>query len=154
MDLDSDAIKAGKAYVEHVGVKGMKWGVRKSRSAKRAAAREAEKNAVSDHKVARQLAKKGLKNLTNDELRVLNQRLQLEQQFVKLSPPSASARKRAKIERVIKNLQLADQAFNTVTNGAIGKALIKKGEATMGTKRAQKVVSKNLEKMAKGGTFS
>lgn len=154
MELDSNAIEAGKAYLEHIGIKGMKWGVRKSRSARRAAAKESEKNAVSDHKVARQLAKKGLKNLTNDELRVLNQRLQLEQQFVKLSPPSASARKRAKIEKTIKTLQMADQAFNTVVNGAIGKALIKKGEATMGTKRAEKVVSKNLEKLAKGGTFS
>jgi hypothetical protein len=61
--------------LEHAGVKGMKWGVRK-----------ADRVASSDHTEARSLKKKKVSELSNTELRKLNDRKQLEKKYKDLNP--------------------------------------------------------------------
>lgn len=56
----------------HYGIKGMRWGIRK---------RKAQAPPSSDRARVNQLKKKGLRNLTNDELKELNSRLQLERSY-------------------------------------------------------------------------
>lgn len=69
-------------YLEHYGVKGMKWGVRK----KRKVSREVSK----DYSEAKKLSKKRPSELSNEQLRQLNKRLQLEQEYKRLNPSLAS----------------------------------------------------------------
>lgn len=65
-------------YLEHYGVKGMKWGVRKRRKPSRSVSK--------DYFEARSLSKKRPSELSNEQLRQLNKRLQLEQEYKRLNP--------------------------------------------------------------------
>lgn len=93
--------------LEHYGIKGMKWGVRRTReelarargerikkgksvtptkAAKKAKRKDTQSS--EDAQAARNAKKKanesGVKALSNDELQLLNQRMQLEQQYSNL----------------------------------------------------------------------
>ena len=70
-----------QAVIEHYGKKGMKWGVRKTRSQS------------SESKTISALRKKKGFQLTNDELKKVNARLSLEKQYSQLNPSIASKAK-------------------------------------------------------------
>lgn len=72
--------------LKHFGVKGMKWGQHKSGGASSSPGSEDHQRAAT----AKAKAKTGggTKALTNQELQALVNRMNLEQQFKKLSPPS------------------------------------------------------------------
>ena len=59
----------------HFGVKGMKWGVRKDR----------KRSDSKDYTESRDLLKKSPNKLSNAELRKINERLNLEQQYSNLT---------------------------------------------------------------------
>lgn len=65
----------------HVGILGMRWGHRKS---------SGSSDASEDHTTAQNLKKKSLKSLSNSELKKLNERMQLEQNYKNLNPSSIS----------------------------------------------------------------
>lgn len=83
----------------HYGVKGMKWGRRKSDGAPTAATvtqngkklkgtggenQPASKEAIAARKIGQQAKKSGIASLSNAELRAFNERLNLEQQANRL----------------------------------------------------------------------
>lgn len=68
----------------HYGKKGMKWGVRTSKSRPLSSDAKAAKSAYA--KAQRQ----GVSSLTNDQLKTLNTRLQLERQYKDLNPATRS----------------------------------------------------------------
>lgn len=72
-------------YLQHYGVLGMKWGVRrsKSRSGKK---RDRRSTWSDDAKTTAQLKKKKPSELSNAELKKLNERIQLEQSYSRLNP--------------------------------------------------------------------
>jgi hypothetical protein len=77
-----------EGFLEHFGIKGMKWGVRRSRS-------EIDSGASEDHntaKAARTKARKGggTKALSNKELQDLITRANLETQYSKIAPSKFS----------------------------------------------------------------
>ena len=88
----------------HYGVKGMKWGVRKSgggvktsRLERKLAEKAAEaKTHSSDHKTAQKLRAKPLATMSNDDIRTLNKRLELETNYARLME---STRTKGKIEK-------------------------------------------------------
>lgn len=78
-------------YLEHFGVKGMKWGVRKAKAtagsirtkhlARKAARHPQSPEAARANALRKQVKKKGLDSLSNSELQALNNRLNLEANY-------------------------------------------------------------------------
>jgi hypothetical protein len=62
--------------LKHIGILGMKWGRRKAK---------VSGPSSSDHKTSRSLKTKKLNELSNDELKKLTTRLQLEKQYKDLT---------------------------------------------------------------------
>ncbi len=77
-------------FIEHVGVKGMKWGVRKSRSGKssKTSAKKTVRSPESKEafRISEKARTKGIRSLTNKELQDFNERMRLQMQFSQLSP--------------------------------------------------------------------
>jgi hypothetical protein len=83
----SDKAVAGEEFLEHFGVKGMKWGVRKDRVSTN----------VSTLKVAgskQKLKKSGTDSLSNKELQDLATRMNLEVQVNRLNKETKSSGKK------------------------------------------------------------
>lgn len=72
----------------HYGVLGMKWGKHKSRVSSdksKSAASETTRNISTDHLAKEVIKKKHVSEMSNDELRFLTQRMQLEKQYSDLN---------------------------------------------------------------------
>ena len=77
--------------LQHQGVKGMKWGVRKDRSVgltitKKSAPKNKLENQSEDSKAAGKLRTKKVHELSNAELTALNRRVELERRYKDLNP--------------------------------------------------------------------
>lgn len=124
--------------LEHYGVKGMKWGKRKGVSVppgkvlvdrnKKGALTTAGGVGYRPHAdaaekvVTQQIAKKsGVQALSNKELQVAITRMNLEQQFVRLSPQS----KKQKAQKFVKEtlLGIGKQQVNQVANNAASQSV-------------------------------
>lgn len=77
----------------HHGVKGQKWGVRRyqpypdgSKKGKFIGKKKKERPMSEDAKTARELRKRNVDELSNAELRKLNERTQLERNYKQLNP--------------------------------------------------------------------
>ena len=71
------------SFLEHSGKKGMKWGIRKS--VKRLKNRIKNPHYSKDYKQTKNLRRKSSKYLSNNQLRELNKRMELEQNYNRLS---------------------------------------------------------------------
>lgn len=69
----------------HHGVKGMKWGVRKAKESS-GSKRSKTEDWSEDAKESHRLSRKKASQLSNSELKKVNERRNLEQQFRKLNP--------------------------------------------------------------------
>jgi len=70
-------------FLKHYGVPGQRWGIRRKRSS--------GSRGSADHRVASKLKKKKLSEMSNEELKKLNSRLQLERQYKELRSSNKSA---------------------------------------------------------------
>lgn len=68
----------------HYGVLGMKWGVRRDRS--RSGGSRKKRPSSQDAREASAIKKKKLNQMSNAELRKLNERTRLEQEYSRLNP--------------------------------------------------------------------
>jgi hypothetical protein len=113
MNLEPEVLERGTEFLEHYGVKGMKWGVRRSQSAvtttqkiavgprgktkikaKGGHAHEATPDAIKAATLKQKHRKSGAAALSNQELRDLATRMQLEQQVKSLDAQSKSSGKK------------------------------------------------------------
>lgn len=72
----------------HYGVLGMKWGVRRDRS--RSGGSRKKRSMSDDARDAYTIKKKKVSQMSNAELRKLNERTRLEQEYSRLNPKSVS----------------------------------------------------------------
>lgn len=113
------------AVLEHHGIKGMKWGHRKGSSSSDSTS---SKEPVSaDHVVAeghkQTIRLHGVKALSNNELRQLNERMQLEQNNRNLNSqnPSKFDKGQTHVDKVLKTGKKLSDIYNLV-NSPAGKA--------------------------------
>lgn len=108
----------------HFGVKGMKWGVRKDR--KRSVSSKRSRSDSKDYTESRDLLKKSPNKLSNAELRKINERLNLEQQYSNLTTSQKQKGNRF-IDKVSNQMKqtAANEVSKHLTN--IGKIIIGAG---------------------------
>ena len=132
-------------YLQHWGIRGMKWGIRRSREdgsvttlvrGKRVPAvtsvrgkivpvktrvrngvgifkKKSEGPVSTDHATAAALKKKPAKQLTNDELKTLTARLQLERSYKDLSKQNVSVGKQIAIDVITKSAKTIASLYVT-----------------------------------------
>ena len=112
MDI-GNCIESGDAILDgmlsHSGVKGMKWGVRKKRTASiqnGSRVKKVKKQVVSTHKTDTKNKPKGtnIKELSDAELRAKITRLQLEREFVREMSKSNPEHQTSKGKRIMKSI--------------------------------------------------
>ena len=74
--------------LEHYGVLGMKWGVRKSRAQRRIEARQRRRRSASQNNSRN--AQRTIKDMSDDELRAIINRLELERRVTALTTQPAT----------------------------------------------------------------
>lgn len=104
--------------LEHHGVKGMRWGVRTKSSSRKES---------SDYKKAAPLRKRPVSELTNRQLKIANERGNLEQNFKRMNP-STAAKGKAAAAGILATATMAATAYNLIKSPA-GQALINKGKS-------------------------
>lgn len=115
-------------FLEHHGVKGQKWGIRNKRPTARAS---------SDAKKAAELRGRPVHSMTNKQLKTLNERMNLEQNYARMSTQHRkSGKKRA--EEILGTVGVGVTAYN-LYNSPAGKASVALGK---------KVASKSYVKLA------
>lgn len=134
------------AYLEHYGILGMKWGVRRSKKQLQASrgvksweteGESSDTEVSNDRKKASSLSKKNVKSLSNDEIREYTTRLQLENQLIRAQQEYKSlttakkASKQHKGRSFVMNIagdvasQLAKEYLKNVAKVQINDALMK-----------------------------
>jgi hypothetical protein len=104
-------------FIEHHGVKGMHWGVRKARGSVKPS---------SDFKTVAALKARPKQSLTNKQLKTVNERLNLERQFSNLNPHTLSVGKKAALD-IVATIGAAATVYNLVKS-PFGKAAISTGK--------------------------
>ena len=111
-------------FLEHFGIKGMKWGVRNRSSTSKKSS--TPRKVSPDFKETQALRKKRPSELSNKELKTLNERVNLEQNFNRLNPGKVvDGKKRA--EAIIATVGVAVTVYN-MANSPAAKALINIGK--------------------------
>ena len=77
-------------YLMHHGVKGMKWGVRRAKRSVSSLNRRRTSKYSKDYNETRTLRRKSSKQLSNEDLKKLNKRMELEQNYNRLSTSSVN----------------------------------------------------------------
>ncbi len=104
----------------HWGIPGMKWGVRRANRRAASQARQSE-----DHKTVAGLRKKKVSEMSNDELKKLTARLQLEKQLKDLTKSDPSFAKKFVSDILGESAKKVASKFVTDTFFALGPAFAK-----------------------------
>jgi hypothetical protein len=117
-------------FLAHFGVKGMKWGVRKS---------SPPVHLSGDRKKLNTVSSKPVESMTNRQLKEANSRLQMEKQYKDLTKqPSAIDKINAGNNKVRSILAIAGTATTvyTMATSPAGKAAVKAGRDIIARARA------------------
>lgn len=106
-------------YLEHYGVKGMRWGVRKAR----------EKSSGVRRKKASTKPKRRVRDMSDEELRKAISRLEMEKKYKELTTPQKS-KGQSFVNKVLTKsgediaTQFASYALGTSLNNLAGKDIV------------------------------
>lgn len=122
--------------LEHFGIKGMHWGVRRSRDSGGDSASRGKSvsvDAARFQKASKKVKTRGISSLSNAELKALNERMNLEQNYGKLTGTKSNVEKAKKGHEAIKQIigvgMTAKQTYDLVNSPMardIGKLFAKK----------------------------
>jgi len=142
--------QVGKDFIEHFGTKGMRWGVRKERTDYGHGKSKGEKDGKSkkgssDEKPKKVVGKtttqgKDVSKLSDAQLKRINNRLQMEQQYAKMTDPGPSVTRRI----LSSTGKFATQAARNVAMTqvtALGNQAASKQIASLLAKRAGKLAT-------------
>lgn len=134
MTVTADAMNQAGDFLEQYGVKGMRWGVRRTDAQLgRAAKKESDdggggKGGESGGSESRKAASgKKVSDLSDSELKKLTERLNTEQQYAKLTapPPAKSAAIKKFVSEIVVNVartqitQVANRQASSIINDAL-----------------------------------
>lgn len=112
-------------FLIHHGIKGMRWGVRKNRKNSSDSSSSSKTSAESeDHKEYSSLRSRPVKTLSNAELKKLNERMQLEQNYNTLMnkpQPSSIDKGHKKVKNILDYAKTANEIY-TLVNSPAAKA--------------------------------
>ena len=119
-------------FLAHHGVRGMKWGRRRNKTggnhpsilSRSPKAPQHEDSRISDATRAK-IAKSGLKSVSNADLKRLNERMQLEQNYSNLMGQKKSSvdKVHAYVKNAMSLASTAQQVYN-LYNSPLGKAVV------------------------------
>ena len=107
-------------FIEHYGMKGMRWGVRKKSEGRRES---------SDYKKTAPLRGKPVSTLTNKQLKSLNERMNMEQNYRRMNPSNVKKGSDV-VKGVIGALGTAATLYG-LSQSPAGKAAIEAGKKFM-----------------------
>lgn len=123
-------------FISHYGKKGMKWGVRnKSTTLIKKRTNAKQEKLSPDAKELRALRSKNPSTLTNAELKKVNERMNLEQNYSRLNAG-----------KVKKGKQRAEVILATATIGKTAYELVNSPAGKYAIKLGKKVVDKSMSK--------
>lgn len=118
--------------LEHYGIKGMRWGVRRTdeqlaraRGRRRSSRREKSPDAAAAEEAKKKAKKGGVSSLSNQELKKLNERLNLEQNYERLTSTKDNKNKLKKGEETAKSITSLGKSVNDAYNFAKSPAGLK-----------------------------
>lgn len=120
--MHSNDLSFIEKVLQHHGVKGQRWGVRNKRTVKPAS---------SDHRKISDLRKRPAHQLTNKQLKSINERKNLEQNFHRLNPNKVK-KGLAVVGSILAVAKIGQESFNLV-NSPAGKATIAAGKHALST---------------------
>ena len=115
--------------LSHAGVKGMKWGFRKSDSSSSSGSSNKRKGGSPQAEQAKRIAKKKPSQMTNSEIKKLNERKRLEAEYKKNNPGLATKGK-AQVASLIALGGMGITVYNML-NSKAGKAAIDLAKTSM-----------------------
>ena len=123
-------------YLEHFGVKGMRWGVRKKQEpvSTGVAKTPMSSDAALTSKIRTKARTSGMSSLSNEELFALNQRLQLERQYSALTSLPATKSGMDKVNDMLKVVNTVNNVIK-IAQSPVGKAAIALGKTVITRKK-------------------
>jgi hypothetical protein len=148
MDIDELLLEDGEDFLEHYGIKGMHWGVRrnpgpsgrvegsdhpsdtaKTRSVHSPGGLDGDKNTSTDHErvtaIIAKAKKQGFSSLSNEEIRMVNKRFEDEKKFRQTTREAALAR-RSTGRKIVDSLLNAGVEAAQQQAANSGKKIVKK----------------------------
>lgn len=110
--MNNELAQQGQKALEHYGIKGMQWGVRKKRSRS------------ADSSEAASLKKKKVFEMSNEELKKVNARLDLEKKYASLNPSTTS-----KVSKLVGGMA-----------GSVAKQVVSNAVSQAATNYAKKII--------------
>ena len=121
--LDLTPEEEMNSFLAHYGIKGMRWGIRRTQAQLHAGTSE---DAIRANEIRAKVQTQGLSSLSNQEMQHLVQRMNLEQQYARVTyQPSKIARGKAQVDTFLQTANTVNSAIKFV-NSPAGKIMMEK----------------------------